>query len=124
MSTTDRWVPKVHPATRGVEADDPLEFIAESVPGDPELMLTCLVQEFAGLGADAGQLLAMFRDPAYPVLNQLLAYYGEAVVSRRVGELLDGAGVFRVSETIDDEPDPEDDEEGLIQLTIRRSGAV
>jgi hypothetical protein len=113
-----RLVPKVHPATREVEADDPMELVAEPVPGDPDVMLACLVQEFAGLGWDADQLLALFRHPAYPVLNHLLAHYGEAEVRRRVADLLAQSGVFRVRETVAD-PDPEDDEPELIQLAVR-----
>jgi hypothetical protein len=117
--TTPHLVPKVHPATRAVEADDPLELVAEPVLGDPDLMLECLVQEFAGLGWDADQLLSLFHSPDYPVLNQLLAYYGAAEVRRRVGGLLGDVGVFRVRETVAADPDPEDDEPELIQLTIR-----
>jgi hypothetical protein len=117
MSATDRWAPKVHPATRAVESDDPLELVAEPVPGDPDVMLECLVQEFAGLGWDADQLLSLFHSPAYPVLNQLLARYGAAEVRRRVGALLGRTGVFRVREVIDDDP-ADDDEPELIQLNI------
>jgi hypothetical protein len=117
--TTPHLVPKVHPATRGVEADDPLELVAEPLPGDPDLMLACVVQEFAWMGWGADQLLELFRSPDYPALNQLLARYGAAEVRRRVGELLGRSGVFRVREAVADDPDPEDDEPELIQLTVR-----
>jgi hypothetical protein len=113
-------VPKVHPATRDVESDDPLELVAEPVQGDPDVMIQCLVQEFAWMGWDVDQLLGLFHSPDYPVLNQLLAFYGEAEVRRRVGAILGGLGVFRVSETIDDDPDPDDDDgPELIQLSVR-----
>jgi hypothetical protein len=124
LKHADRFVPKVHPTTREVESDDPLELVAEPVPGDPDVMLECLVQEFAWLGWDVDPVLGLFHSPDYPVLNQLLDYFGEAEVRRRIGAILGGVGVFRVTETIDDEPDPEDDDgPELIQLTIRKSGA-
>jgi hypothetical protein len=123
MSTAPSdFVPKVHPATRPVESEDPMELVATPAPGDPGVMLECIVQEFAGMGWDAAQLLALFRSPAYPVLNQLLAYYGEEAVSAKVRELLGRWGVFRVRETIADDPEPDaDDEPELIQLTVRQS---
>src|SRR5262245_19243309 len=119
MGTDERFVPKVHPAGRAVEADDPLELVATPVEGDPGLMLDCVVQEFAGMGWDAGQLLGLFRSPAYPILNQLLAYYGEAEVRRRVGALLGGPGAVPVRETVADDPEPDgDDGPELIQLGV------
>lgn len=120
MFTTDRFVPKVHPTTREVEADDPMELIAEAPPGDPDVMLTCVVQEFAGLGLDADQLLDLFRSPDYPALNQLLALFGPATIRWRIDELLSRSGTFRVREVIAADPDPDDDATELIQLTVRK----
>jgi len=119
-TTTDRFVPKVHPATRAVEADDPLELVAEPLPGDPDVMLACVVQEFAWMGWGTDQILGLFQSPDYPALNQLLARFGAAAVRRRVGEVLGRSGVFRVREAVADDPEPEDDEPDLIQLTVRR----
>lgn len=120
--TASRMVPKVHPATREVEADDPLELVAEPLPGDANLMFQCLVQEFAWMGWGADQLLALFRSPEYPVLNQMLAHYGPAEVRRRVDELLARSGVLRVRESVADGPAFEFDDVGepdLIQLAVR-----
>jgi hypothetical protein len=117
---SERWVPKVHPISREVEPEDPLELVATPVQGDPEVMLQCIVQEFAGMGWDAAELLALFRNPFYPVLNQLLGYYGEEGVRERVQELLGQTGVFRVRETIAPDPEPDEGPEPeLIQLTVR-----
>ena len=122
MSTSaEHWVPKVHPTTRAVEPADPMELMATPVPGDPEVMLQCIVQEFAWMGWDANQLLGLFRSPAYPVLNQLRQYYGDEEVCRRIQALLDRSGVFRVRETIAEDSELEEDHEPeLIQLSIRR----
>lgn len=114
-------VPKVHPLSREVEADDPMELVAAPVPGDPELMLECVVQEFAQLGFDAAELVELFRSPAYPVLNQLLEHYGPNEVRRRVAAVLARSGVFRVRATVVEEPEPEErGEPELIQLSVQR----
>jgi hypothetical protein len=118
--TTPQLVPKVHPATREVESDDPLELVASPAPGDADVMLECIVQEFAGLGYDADELTGLFSNPAYPVPNQLLHYYGPAEIRRRIETLLARAGVFRTHEVIADDPEPDDNEAELIELTVRR----
>ena len=120
FNPTESWVPKVHPLSRQVEPEDPMELVATPAPGDPGVMLECVVQEFAWMGWDAEQLLALFHSPAYPVLNQLLEHYGEAEVRRRVEGLLARSGVFRVHETIADDPEPEGEEPELIQVSVGR----
>jgi hypothetical protein len=115
-------VPKVHPLGRPAEADDPYTLHASAVGGDPEVMLECLVQEYAWMGWDTKQLLALFRHPAYPALNALLGYYGEGGVRRRVAAVLGRMGTFRVSGTVRDEAEPPEDEPEpeLIALGTRR----
>jgi hypothetical protein len=119
--TTNRLVSKIHPLTRAVEPEDPMELVATPVEGDPDVMLECLVQEFAWMGWDAEQLMGLFRNSSYPVLNQLLRHYGDKDVRRRVEAILGRFGRLRFRETIVEDPDPEDhDEPELIQLTVRR----
>jgi hypothetical protein len=116
--TATNFVPKVHPATRLVEADDPMELVANPVPGDPDFMLDCMIQEFAWMGTDRTALFGMFHNPEYPVLNQLRAYFGPDEVRRRIDEII-GNGVIQVDEFVDPTPDPDDDHEsGLIELTV------
>jgi hypothetical protein len=114
------WVPKVHPMSREMAPEDPMELVATRAPGDPDYMLQCITQEFAWMGCGMEELLALFRSPAYPVLNELLAYYGEDEIRQRVREILGRLGTFRFQETIDDEPEPEDDEPELVQLSLDR----
>jgi hypothetical protein len=119
-----RFVPKVHPASRAVEAEDPYMLNATAVPGgDPEVMLECLVQEYAWMGWDAEQVLGLFRDPLYPALNALLHHYGEDGVRHRVEGVLDRMGVFRVSGTVSDEQQGDEDEHELelIELGVARA---
>ena len=62
------------------------------------------------MGWDAAGLLRLFRDPMYPVLNTLLASYGEEEVGRRVEALLARSGAPRFRETLVEDSEPEDDE--------------
>ncbi len=119
-ASSERWVPKVHPITRSVEADDPLELVANPVQGDPEVMLDCMVQEFAWMGWVADDLLQLFHSPDYPVLNQLREHFGDDDVRRRIESLLKRVGVFRVRETIAEDVEPEEDEPELIPLSVHR----
>jgi hypothetical protein len=113
------YVPKIHPVTRAVEPDDPMFLQATLVEGDPEVMLRCLVQEYAWMGWGTQQILGLFRDPNYPVLNSLLAFYGAAAIQERVMTVLGKTGVFCCDATVREEPEPAEDEPELIQLGIR-----
>lgn len=108
------WVPKVHPLSRAATADDPLELLADAVPGDPSVMLQCLLQEFAWMGYSAEQLLALFHHPGYPVLCQLREHFGDEAIRREVGELAARWGVLRFRESIAESEQPNDCE--LVQL--------
>jgi hypothetical protein len=114
-------VPKVHPLERPAEADDPLALHATPAAGDPEVMLECLVQEYAWMGWDAEAIVALFRGPFSPALNALLRHYGEGGVRRRVAAVLGRMGVFRFSGTVRDEPEPSDEEPELIELGVARA---
>ena len=119
MVAESQFVPKVHPGTRSVEAEDPLELMAMPATGDPEVMLECLVQEFVWMGWDEEQLMALFDSPLYPVLSQLRECFGTEEVRRRLRMILSQQGLFRVRETIDDTPQPEPEEPELVQIEIR-----
>jgi hypothetical protein len=115
-----RLVPKVHPSTRPVEPEDPLTLHAALVPGDPEVMLQCLVQEYAWMGWGAGQILGLFHDPFYPALHALLLWFGEDALHDRVSALVRQSGVFCVEGVVAEVPEPAEAEEGeLIQLGLR-----
>jgi hypothetical protein len=117
---SEPFVPKVHPLSRPAEADDPFTLNATAVSGDPEVMLECLVQDYAWMGWNTEQVFGLFRNPGYPALNALLGYYGEDGIHRRVEGVLKRMGVFRISGTVVDGPDDEDEPE-LIQLGIANS---
>jgi hypothetical protein len=124
MTNHEHFVPKVHPLTRDAEAEDPMELFGTTVQGDPEVMLQCLVEEFAFLGWEADALLALFYSPQYPVLNQLRVQLGEERVREQVQELIGQRAGFRICATIDEEVEPDEETEPeLIQIGIRGVGS-
>ena len=106
-------VPKVHPATRPVEPEDPLNLHSFEVPGDPELMLRVLVEEYARLGYGADALLALCRDPFYVGLHGLWRLYGADELRRRIVLILSRCGVIH-THTEERATEPEQ----LISLTL------
>lgn len=116
------WVPKVHPVTRSVEPEDPMEIVPTVVQGDPEVMLESIIQEYAWMGWDADQLMGLFRSPFYPLLHQLREHYGEEHIRQRVEGVLGRSGeLFSVRAIIAEDPEPEEDDEAeLIEVSVSR----
>jgi hypothetical protein len=117
--STNSFVPKVHPLSRGVEPEDPMELVATPAAGDPNDMLECLVQEYALMGWGLEELQNLFDDPAYPVLNELRAYYGYAELERRLLACFPPCGQLQFRENVVEE-EPEEREPELIELSVRR----
>lgn len=103
-SEASRFVPKVHPATRLMEAEDPLSLHAISLEGDTELMLHCVVQEYAWMGWGSEEILSLFRDPFYPALRELWDRYGEVILRERIADLIQETGIFHFQVAIREEP--------------------
>ena len=110
-SNDEDRVPKVHPMSRDVGADDPFEVNAEMVVGDPDLMMECILQEFALMGMTAEELISLFHNPGYPVLCELRGFLGDEAVRNRVQALIGRWGVMRYRE-VHAEPDPGDAQSG------------
>jgi len=102
---SSRFVPKVHPVARPVEPDDPFTLNATPVPGDSDVMIRAVVQEYAWLGWSADQILSLFRDPFFPVLHGLWQTLGDAELRNRIASVVDTFGVFRFQSTIVESPD-------------------
>lgn len=114
-SESENGVPKVHPATREIVPDDPLELTGYEIPGDPELMLRLLVEEYARFGFGTDQIMQLARDPFYQGFHGLLRLHGEGELRRRVSEHVGRCGVRRVT-TVEAKPEPRPPE--LIQLEL------
>jgi hypothetical protein len=89
-------VPKIHPASREMLPDDPLEMQAFEVAGDPELMLRILVEEYARIGWGLEAIVRLARDPNYTAFYGLLQALGEESLRQRVSNVLARCGVMRV----------------------------
>jgi hypothetical protein len=89
-------VPKVHPAMREMLPDDPLDLQGFEVPGDPDLMMRLLVEEYARMGAGLETILGFARNPFYQAFHGLYVLFGEAEFRRRVEAILSRVGVARV----------------------------
>ena len=108
---TPNAIPKVHPATREILPDDPMEMHGFEVPGDPGLMLRLLVEEYARIGWEAQAIMRLARDPNYQALFGLLRFFGEEELTARVSQTLARCGVIRVKTT-----ETEPISERLVQL--------
>ena len=116
VGPSERWVPKGYPRARGTEQDDPFELYATPVIGDPEVMLRCLVQEYAWMGWNADAIFALFGNPDYPALNGLLQVYGHRAIRSRIDSILTETGVFRFEGYVREDPEPETEELELVEL--------
>ena len=90
-------MPKVHPATREILPDDPLEMHGFEVPGDPNLMLRLLVEEYARIGWGTDAIIGLARDPNYQAFHGLLQFFGDAELATRIRQTLGRCGVIRVN---------------------------
>lgn len=106
-------VAKTHPASREILPDDPLEMQAFEVPGDANLMLRLLMEEYARIGWGPDAILELARDPNYQAFHGLYRRFGEEELRRRVGEIAARCGVVRVK-VIEKPPAPE----GLVQIEL------
>ena len=89
-------VPKIHPATREILPDDPLDLQGFEVPGDPDLMLRLLVEEYARMGFDIEAVMDFARDPFYQAFHGLYVLFGEAKLRRRMAAVFVRVGVSKV----------------------------
>ncbi len=107
---------KIHPASREMLPEDPLDLHGTEVPGDPAVMLCMLVEEYARLGWDREAIMGLARDPFYQGFYGLRQHFGEAGLCRRVSEILDRVGVTRIT-TVYEAPDPEQ----IVQIDLPSS---
>ncbi len=97
-------VASLHPSARPAEPDDPWELNACELPGRPEVMLRMIVEEYARLGFDAQQLVALARHPFYAGLHGLWLHFGEQRLRDEVQQIVARTGVMRVRETASHPP--------------------
>jgi hypothetical protein len=107
-------VPKVHPASRGILPDDPMEMCAFQVPGDNQLMLRLLVEEYARIGWGADDIMRLAHDPNYTAFYGMWRSLGESELRRRVTQIIARCGIMRVTAK---ETEPISDQ--LVQIELK-----
>lgn len=94
----ERKIP--HGRDKELEADDPNELVMTPVAGgDPEIMATCIIEEYARLGMDEEEILGLFRQPVYQT-HALYLERGETWVRDLIRRVLARTGRTRVSVTL------------------------
>ncbi|HXF03865.1 MAG TPA: hypothetical protein VNM72_00435 [Blastocatellia bacterium] len=109
--------------TKQPEPDDPMELVMVPVPGgNPELMATCIVEEYALLGMGEEEIFRLFRSPLYRTHAFYLSY-GEAWVRTLIRRVLQRTGRFRVRIVESQQPDDREDNLRILKPGIpsRRS---
>ena len=92
-------------AAKQAEPTDPMDLVGTMVPGgDVEFLARCFVEEYAAMGYDGEQILELFREPQYAGVHPVYRARGEGAVRALIEEVLAECGVFRVSESIIEEP--------------------
>ena len=87
---------RTHPKDRVPQADDPMEISGIEIEGDPQVMLQCIVEEFARMGCDSDTILRMFDDPFFQGPHGLTKAFGREYIRDRVNRILKRSGVMSV----------------------------
>ena len=87
--------PKIHPATREMLPEDPMELCGHELPGDQELMMRLLVEEFARMGWSADAIMQLACDGQYQAFEGLRRAYGVEGMRERIAATLARCGVMR-----------------------------
>ena len=105
-----------HPRDRAMQADDPMMLEPVELDGDPEIMIDCLIEEFARMGWDMPTIVRMFDDPFYEGPHRARQLYRADAFEKRVRRVLARCGTMRVRlvEIADDQP-----QEKPVTLTMR-----
>ncbi len=76
-------------------ADDPMQVRGDSVPGDQQVMLQCLIEEFARMGWNADQIGLLFENKLFLASHGLAERLGQKAVRECIEQTIQLCGVFR-----------------------------
>ena len=93
-----------HPRDKPLEAEDPMLLRGQMVEGDPEVMLTALVEEFSSMGWDATAIEELFERPFFRATSRLRELFGPDETRSMIEAVLKRCGVQRF-ESISSPPD-------------------
>ncbi len=100
------------------EADDPMEMQGLQCDGDPDFMITCVAEEYLGLGWTPAQVFNLYESLDYPVLYSLLQLKGAAAIRCLIDRAAARCGVFRFR-TVEAPPEP-----GLVTIASAVNGGL
>ena len=75
--------------------DDPMQVRGDSVPGDQQVMLQCLIEEFARMGWNANQIGLLFENKFFLASHGLAERIGQKAVRQCIEQTLQRCGIFR-----------------------------
>lgn len=96
-ATGEQFANEKHPANRPIESGDPMGMTGDSVVGDPELMLTILIEEYACIGMSAEDIARLFDDQFYGAPSHLKRMLGENRIRVRIDEVVQKCGTLQTS---------------------------
>ncbi len=99
MMDDQQPVQKVHPASREILPDDPMDLHGVEVAGDARLMLRLLVEEYARLGWGAEQIMKLAQDPFYVAFHGLFQTFGPDRLRSEIDNVLARCGVTQIRTT-------------------------
>jgi hypothetical protein len=73
------------------DEEDPLELVGVELPATEDNvleMIVCFAEEYARMGFNGEQILALFQNPAYPPAYQAMRQVGESKVRHIIAEAL------------------------------------
>ena len=95
MDAKGMTMPLPDPMDKPLESDDPMLLRGQPVTGDPQVMLECLVEEFASMGWDADRIEKLFDMPFFRATHGLAEHFGRDGVRSRIEATLNRCGVHR-----------------------------
>ncbi len=98
-----------HGSEKDPEADDPMQLVGTSAPGNKKYMLRCFVEEFVRMGKGKEQLMKIFESPFYESANNMLERFGRETIEQIVDEVLNEHSGYEYKSTVTN-PSPSDTE--------------
>jgi hypothetical protein len=85
----------IDPELKPQDPDDPMEIKAAVIAGDEQLMMECLIEEFAHLGWSARRIAGIFNNPQFLASHGLERRFGRQAVLECIEHTLARCGVFQ-----------------------------
>ncbi len=80
---------------KNYEKDDPFELKGVAIDGDPEVMIRCIIEEYARMGWGRERIMYLFETPNFQIPNRYLEEHGKEQVEKLVDRVLSEHGVFQ-----------------------------